>query len=134
MAEMTIQVTEQMAAFIGWANAKGEDEVRKMVREYLAEIKAQNETTKESTLEDGYKWNDLLEPNDDADQWNHGGDCNLCRKADYCLKKCRANKLLKSVMTPFLYTKYLEETPEALARSMGAASPEALMKQIGVIQ
>lgn len=134
MAEKTIQVTEQMAAFIGWANAKGEDEVRKMVREYLAELKEQNDVTKESRLEEGYKWNELLEPNDDVDQWDHGGDCNLCRKADYCLKKCRANKLLKSITTPFLYTKYLEETPEALAKSMGSTSPEALMKEIGVLQ
>jgi len=134
MAEVTVQVTEPMAAFIGWANVKGEETVRKMVREYLAEIKVQNEISGESRVDEGFKWDDALEPNDGTDQWKHGGDCNLCRKIGYCTNKCRANKLLKRIATPFLYQKYLDENPEAVARNVNAMSPDALMNQLGIKQ
>ena len=134
MAEVTVQVTERMAKFIGWANAKGQDEVRKMIREYLAELKEKSEIAKESHVDEGFKWDNALEPNDGVDQWKHGGDCNLCRKVKFCGTKCRANKLLKNIITPFLYEKYLEENPEAAADAAGAMDPETMMRQLGVIQ
>ena len=134
MAEVTIQVTEQMAAFIGWANTKGQDEIRKMVRDYLAEIKEQNETSGESRVDEGFKWDNALEPNDNLNQWEHGGDCNLCRKASFCGRKCRANRLLKKIITPFLYQKYLDENPDAAALGVKSMDPETLMKQLGVLQ
>lgn len=134
MAEVTIQVTEQMADFIGWANTKGQDEIRKMVREYLAEIKEKNETSGESRIDDGFKWDDALEPNDGVDQWKHGGDCNLCRKIKFCGTKCRANRLLKKITTPFLYQKYLEDNPEAVVKNQQAINPEELAKQLGAVQ
>lgn len=134
MAELTLQVTEQMADFIGWANVKGQDEIRRLIREHLAEIKAQSEISKESRVDEGYKWDDALEPNDGVDQWKHGGDCNLCRKSSFCGAKCRANKLLKKIVTPFLYQMYLDENPEAAAKASGAMDPESMMKQLGVLQ
>lgn len=114
MAEMTVQVTEQMANFIGWANVKGEDEIRRITREHLAEIK-------EEAKMKGNKlagWDDALEPNDGNDQWKHGGDCNLCRKASYCMTKCRANKLLKKITTPLLYQEYVNENPDLVAQTL----------------
>ena len=133
MAEKTIQVTEKIADFIGWANTKGQDEVRRMIREHLAEIKEQYGKSKESHVDDGYEWDDALEPNDGVDQWKHGGDCNLCRKVDYCATQCRANKLLKKITTPYLYNIYLEENPDAAVKN-GAITPEMLAKQLGVLQ
>lgn len=135
MAEYTIQVTEQMADFIGWANVKGQDEIRRLIREHLADIKAKSEVSKESHVDDGYKWDDALEPNDGVDQWKHGGDCNLCRKVNFCGAKCRANKLLKKITTPFLYQMYLDENPEAAAKAAsGVFNTEEIMKQAGVLQ
>lgn len=134
MAEIKIQVTENMAEFIEWAQSKGEDEIRRMIREYLAELKEQSEISKKSRVNEGFKWDKALEPNDNNDQWKHGGDCNLCRKASYCLTKCRANKLLKKLTTPFLYQKYLDDNPEAAAKQMTNTDPESLMKQLGVLQ
>lgn len=26
-----------------------------------------------------------------ADQWKHGGNCNVCRRARYCRKRCSEN-------------------------------------------
>lgn len=134
MADVTIQVTEPMADFIGWANTKGQDEIRKMIREYLAEIKEQNKTSGESRVDEGFKWDDALEPNDGIDQWKHGGDCNLCRKVKFCGTKCRANRLLKKITTPFLYQKYLEDNPEAVVKNQTAINPEELAKQLGAVQ
>ena len=37
--ENTVQVTEKMAAFVDWAYNKGQDEVRRMIRERLAMLK-----------------------------------------------------------------------------------------------
>jgi hypothetical protein len=134
MAEVTLQVTEWMADFIGWANAQGEEKIRNMVREHLAEIKRQNEISKDSHVDEGFKWDDALEPNDGVDQWKHGGDCTLCRKVNFCGTKCRANKLLKKITTPFLYQQYITEHPEAAAKQIGGMDPEKLMKQLGVLQ
>lgn len=105
-----------------------------MVREYLAEIKEKNETSGESRVDDGFKWDDALEPNDGVDQWKHGGDCNLCRKIKFCGTKCRANRLLKKITTPFLYQKYLEDNPEAVVKNQQAINPEELAKQLGAVQ
>ena len=135
MTETTIQVNENMADFISWANSKGEDEIRRLIREHLSEIKKQSEISGESRVDDGYQWDDAMEPNDDVDQWKHGGDCNLCRKADYCMTKCRANRKLKAVTTPYLYSLYLQDVPEAAAKSASAGiNTEALMRQAGVLQ
>lgn len=133
MSNDTITVSEWMAEFIDWAMNKGEDETRQMIREHLAEIKKEYETSKGSRIDSGFKWDKALEPNDGADQWKHGGDCNLCRKIDYCATKCRANKLLKKITTPFLYQKYLEENPDAAAKRVAGMDPESLMKQLGVV-
>jgi len=132
--EQTITVTEWMADFIAWAGTKTEDELRKLVRERLAEIKEQNETSQESHIDEGYKWDIALEPNDGVDQWKHGGDCTLCRKASYCLTKCRANKLLKKITTPFLYNLYLTEVPEAAAKQVAGMDPKELLKTVGILQ
>ena len=134
MAERTIQVTEQMADFIGWAGAKGEDTIRGMIRDYLAELKEKAEATNNWKKARETGWDDAIAPNDDVDQWKHGGDCNLCRKADYCLTKCRANKLLKKITTPFLYQKFLEDVPEAAAKYGGKFDTEQIMKDAGLVQ
>lgn len=131
MAEMTIQVTEQMGAFIGWANAKGQDEIMQMVSERLAKLKEFDKECPHMTDPDGFRWDDALEPNENVDQWKHGGDCNKCRKVNYCLTKCRANKLLKRITTPFLYQAYLEEHPEAAAKeAKKSITPEDVLKMV----
>ena len=133
MRDRTITVTEWMADLIKWAEGKGEEELRKMVRGYLAEIKEQNEVSKESHVDEGFKWDDALEPNDGNDQWKHGGDCNLCRKEGYCGRKCRAQKLLTKITTPFLYQQYLTENPEAAAKNPKAFPTEQIMQEAGLI-
>lgn len=131
MAEMTIQVTEQMGDFIGWANAKGQDEIMQMVSERLAKLKEFDKECPHQTDLDGFRWDDALEPNENVDQWKHGGDCNKCRKVNYCLTKCRANKLLKRITTPFLYQAYLEEHPEAAAKeAKKSITPEDVLKMV----
>ena len=132
--EQTIRVTEQMADFIGWANVKGQDEIRRMIREHLAELKAHAEDTANMRTKDDERWDDVLEPNDGNDQWRHGGDCNLCRKLAYCGTKCRANRLLKKITTPFLYQMYLADCPEAAAKNSLGINTEEIMKQAGVLQ
>lgn len=128
-----IQVTEQMAAFIQWANEKGEDETRRIIRDRLLMLKEECEKTGGHVDSDGFKWDDALEPNEDVDQWKHGGDCNLCRKINYCNTRCRANKLLRSITTPFLYQCYIEEHPEVAAKEAGkSVTPEDVIKQLGV--
>ena len=131
--EQTIQVTEKMAAFIEWANNKGQDEVRRMIRERLGMLKEECAKNGGRPDSDGYKWDDALEPNDGVDQWKHGGDCNLCRKVDYCMTKCRANKLLKQITTGFLYECYIQENPEvAMSEAAGTVTPDDVMKGLGV--
>ncbi len=29
---------------------------------------------------------------EEQEQWKHGGDCSVCRRAAYCHSKCRARK------------------------------------------
>lgn len=133
MAEMTVQVTESMADFIQWANEKGQDAIMKMVSERLLKLKEFDESNKGMKDEDGFKWDAVLEPNDDVDQWHRGGDCNKCRKINYCLTKCRANRLLKQITTPLLYKAYLEEHPEAAAKeAQKAIRPDDVLKMVNV--
>lgn len=132
MAE-TITVSEKMAKLIEWVNGLGEEEVRKMVRERLAMLKEECELKKGAPDSEGFKWDDALEINDGNDQWKHGGDCNLCRKAKYCSTQCRANKLLKHVSTKFLYDCYLENHPEELVKeAANGITPEEVLRKLGV--
>lgn len=131
--ERTIDVPEWMADFIGWVNAQGEDKIRESVRQRLLEIKGQNEKSGESRIEDGYMWKSILEPNDGKEQWKKGGDCTLCRKISYCLKPCRANKLLKKITTPLLYQMYLDENPEAAVKRQGIGiGPEDVARMVAM--
>ena len=131
--EDKIQVTEKVAAFIDWAKEKGEDEVRRMVRERLAILAEECAKTANHTDSEGLKWDDAMEPNDSDNQWKHGGDCNICRKVGYCGTQCRANKLLKKVTTPFLYRCYVEEHPEAAMEEVGKSiTPEDVVAKLGV--
>lgn len=127
-----IMVTEKMAALIQWANDKGQDEVRRLIRERLAMLKKECALKNGLPDSDGYKWDDALEPNDGGDQWKHGGDCNICRKLDYCNTQCRANKLLKRVSTHFLYECYLQDNPqEVMSEAANGLTPEQLVAQLG---
>ena len=132
--EDTIQVSEWMADFVKWAYDLGEDTVRTMVRERLAEMKKHAEETNNTRKKGEPGWDAALEPNDGNDQWKHGGDCNLCRKISYCGTHCRANKLLKKITTPLLYNAYLEAVPEAATKCPAAFDNEKLMKQLGVLE
>ena len=134
MAERTVQVTEKMAKFIEWASGKGEDEIRRIIREHLTAMKEHAEKTGNTHKREETGWDEALEPNDGNEQWKNGGDCNLCRKIDYCINRCRANKLLKQVSTPLLYQAYLDENPEAAAEAAAAITPENMVKQLGVVQ
>ena len=128
-----IQVTEKMAAFIAWAGSKGEDDLRKLVRDRLMMLKEECALKGGHADNDGFKWDDAMEPNDGNDQWKHGGDCNLCRKVKYCSTQCRPNKLLKHVTTPFLYECYLQENPQELVNeAANGLTPEQLLDQMGV--
>ena len=128
MAERIVQVSERAAELIGWMNAKGIDEVRKMIREHLAALKEAAE--KNPAEKNG--WDPVLEPNDGVDQWKHGGDCNMCRKADYCVNKCRANKTLKKITTPMLTQAYLQENPDKIGKeSLASRLQEAVVAEAG---
>lgn len=127
-----IQVTKKVADFVQWAYDKGQDEVRRIIRERLAMLKEECAKTANHTDSDGFKWDDALEPNDGNDQWKYGGDCNLCRKLPYCKTQCRANRLLKQITTPTLYELYLQEHPEAAAAEAASITPDQMMKQLGV--
>lgn len=131
MAEGTIQVTEKMGRFVDWANEKGQDEIMRMVRERLAMLKEESALKNGMPDNEGFKWDDAMEPNEGNDQWKHGGDCNLCRRLEYCKTQCRANKLLKKITTPFLYDCYLKEHPEEAAKEAAKnLSPEDLAKLV----
>ena len=135
MAIMTVQVTETMADFIQWANDKGQDEIMRIVDERIRKLKEWNENNPRVADEDGFIWDNALEPNDGIDQWKHGGDCNKCRKIRYCGTECRANKLLKRITTPFLYQAYLEDHPEAAAKEAAKTiTPEDILKMAGAEQ
>ena len=125
----TIEVTEKMARFIEWARGVGEDEIRKRIRERLVALR---DMPKHMRDKDGLYWDVRLEPNDDDDQYRNGGDCNLCKRKDYCAKQCGANRELKKVVTPFLYQMYLDENPEAeMAEAAERITPEDVLKMVG---
>lgn len=132
MADMTVQVTESMGDFIKWASEKGKEQVMDMIRERLLKLKEFDANNPHMKDENGFVWDQALDPNDGDNQWKHGGDCNKCRKVGYCLTKCRANKLLKNITTPFLYQCYLDEHPEIAAKEMhNRITPEDFVKMVG---
>lgn len=132
MAEQ-IEVTEKMAKFIDWAYSLGEEEVRRRVREKIMELKNMPPNMRDK---DGLFWDIRLEPNDSFDQYRNGGDCNLCKRKNYCNTQCGANKALKKVTTPTLYQMYLDENPEAAAEEAAAVAakmtPEDVLKMVGI--
>ena len=112
---------------------KGQEEITRLIHGRLAELKATNEKTPGFRDRDGFAWNDLIEPSDSADQWKGGGDCNKCRRLSYCKKKCRANRLLKEITTPFLYQLYVDEHPEVAAEDAAKSiTPEDMLKLAGI--
>lgn len=131
MVDRKIMVTENMADFVDWANKKGRDEIYKMVQERLDDLKEFSQAKPLIKDEYGLKWDPVLEHNDGVDQWKHGGDCNFCRKAEYCMTRCRPSRLLRAVTTPFLYQKYLEENPDALAKAAQTTiKPEDVVEMV----
>ena len=130
----TYEVSEKMAKFIDWCYSLGEEEVRRLVREKIYSLKEEmSKLPKGMKNSSGESWDDRLEPNDGPDQFRHGGDCNLCRKAKYCSTQCRANKLLKHVSTKFLYDCYLENHPEELVKeAANGITPEEVLRKLGV--
>lgn len=132
MAEMTLQVSEKMAKFIEWAKSKGQEELTRMIHERLGELKEWDEKNHGMYDMSGFKWDPILEPSDEPEQWKHGGDCNRCRRISYCLKKCRANKTLKKITTPFLYEQYMAEVPEAAAQAVAGMTPEQVLDMMGI--
>ena len=124
-----IEVTEKMAKLIEWANGLGEEEVRARIREKLNEIRDMPKNTRDK---DGFFWDIRLEPNDNNDQYKHGGDCNLCKRKKYCETQCGANKALKKITTPLLYQMYVDENPEAAAEEAAKRiTPEDVLKMVG---
>ena len=124
-----IQVTEKMAKFIEWVDSIGEEEVRRRIREKIAELRDMPPHLRDK---DGLFWDIRLEPNDDGDQYRHGGDCNLCKRIKYCQTKCGANKALKKITTPYLYQMYLDENPEAAAQEAATKmTPDDVLKMVG---
>ena len=122
MVEQVIQVTEQMADFVQWANEKGREEITRMVGECVDYYKSMDGKQIGNII---YRYDPVLDRNNGVDQWKHGGDCNMCRKAGYCMKKCRANRTLKGITTPYLYQKYLEDHPEVEAsKAAKSITPE----------
>ena len=132
--ENPIEVTEKMANFIDWCYGIGEEKIREMVRGRLAELKQfSEENARNIKDQDGFVWDPILEPNDGVDQWKHGGDCNLCRKNRYCQTQCRSNRLMKAIIHPFLYQKYIDENPEAAAKEVkDNLTPEKLLEMVGI--
>lgn len=124
-----IEVTEKMAKFIDWVYELGEEEVRKRIRERLVTLRDMPKNTKDK---DGFFWDVRLEPNDGSNQYRYGGDCNLCKRKEYCATQCGANKKLKEITTPMLYQMYLDENPEAAATETAERiTPEDLLKMVG---
>lgn len=127
-----IQVTAKVAALVQWANEKGQDEVRRLLRDRLKMLKEECGLKNGMKDTDGFQWDDALEPNDGADQWKHGGDCNLCRKLGYCGTQCRANKLLKEICTKFLYECYLQDNPQDVVKeAANGLTPDQLIEKLG---
>lgn len=128
-----MQVTEKMAKFIDWANAKGQEKIARLINERLAMLKEECRLKNGMQDSEGFTWDPLLEPSESADQWKGGGDCNKCRRLGYCKKQCRANRLLKQITTPFLYQMYLDETPDEMVKETAEGmTPDMMLKQFGV--
>ena len=120
---------ERMAEFVKWVFSLGEDKLRSLVREKLEEI---SKIPKNVRDKNGFFWDDRMTPNDNGDQYKQGGDCNLCKRKEYCGSQCPCNKLLKRVTMPFLYQLYLDENPEAAVREAAARlTPEQLLEMVG---
>ena len=136
MAEETLTLNDQMFGFFQWMLELGEEKTMEMIRGKIRELEEFDSQHPGLATPDGYRWDPLLAMNDGPDQWHYGGDCNLCRKVKYCKTKCRANRLLKAVVTPFLYEQYLEASPDALAKEVTKAAknmtPEQLLEMAGV--
>jgi len=128
-----VTISGKMAALVKWVTDIGEDETRRLIRERLMMLKEECAARGGKPDSDGYKWDDAMEPNDGVDQWKHGGDCNMCRKVDYCGTQCRANKLLKQVSTQFLYECYLQANPqELMSEAASGLTPEKVLEQLGI--
>jgi len=127
------QEKKQIPDFMSWAISKGEEGLRKMVRDHLAEMKESVETARKSGEINVTFWDDIIAPSDDRSQWRQGGDCTMCGKKAYCKTKCRANRTLKKATSPFLYQEYLAEYPEAEALiAAKKLTPEQLLKMLGI--
>lgn len=127
-----IIVSERVAALIQWANEKGQDEIRSMICNRLVMLKEECAANHGMPDSDGFRWDDALEPNEGNEQWKHGGDCNMCRRLDYCKTQCRANRLLKQFSTRFLFDAYLHEHPEEVAKeAANGLTPEQLIERLG---
>ncbi len=128
-----ITVTEKMSKFIDWCYALGEEDVRRRVREKIVELRNMPQNMRDKN---GFFWDIRLEPNDEEDQYRHGGDCNLCRRKDYCKTQCGANKALKKITTPTLYQMYLDENEDAAAEqaaeTLGRMTPEDILNMAGI--
>lgn len=123
-----ILVTEKMAKFVEWLNSFSEEDLRKRVREKIAELRDMPPNIRD---ENGFFWDIRLEPNDNNDQYRNGGDCNLCKRVKYCGKQCGANKVLKKIMTPYLYQLYLNENPEAaMEEAAKRITPDDVLKMV----
>ena len=132
--EDELSVSPKMGRFIKWAESLGEEKLREMVRDKILELKEYSKDKPRGQRDkDGFVWDDALEPNDGHDQWKSGGDCNLCRKKKYCGTQCRPNKVMKRMITPFLYQIYLDENPEAAAEEVATSmTPEDVLKMVGI--
>lgn len=130
----TYEVSEKMAKFIDWCYSLGEEEVRRLVREKIYSLKEEmSKLPKGMKNSSGESWDDRLEPNDGPDQFRHGGDCNLCRRAKYCGTQCKPNKLLKGITTMYLYEKYVDEHPEAMEEDIKKnLTPDDLLRMVGI--
>lgn len=127
--ENTIQVTEKMGKLIDWVNGLGEEETRRRIREKICELRDMPKNTQDK---DGFFWDIRLEPNDNPDQYRHGGDCNLCKRKEYCGTQCGANKALKKITTSLLYQMYMDENPEAAAEeAANRITPQDVLNMVG---
>lgn len=125
----TIEVTEKMGKLIDWVNGLGEEETRRRIRKKICELRDMPKNTQDK---DGFFWDIRLEPNDGSDQYRHGGDCNLCKRKEYCGTQCGANKALKKITTSLLYQMYMDENPEAAAEEAAKRiTPQDVLNMVG---
>lgn len=131
MADITVEVTPAMSEFIQWVYSKGEKEIMNMIHDRLLALKEHDRKNPGMPDSNGFRWNDILDPNDRPEQWKVGGDCNRCRKIGYCMTKCRANQLLKKITTPFLYYAYIDEHPEVVAKeAKRSITPQDILRWV----